>query len=304
MGPFLVAFAAILWATDALVRFPLIHAGMDPVFVVFFDHLLAVTLLTPFMLHRFRRELTDMTIPQWVGLFLLGGGASAVATVLFTASFRYVNPSVSILLQKLQPVFVIILAAIFLGERPKRGFWIWAPLALAAGLAISFPNFKFDFLSGGTLESRGSLFALSAAGLWGLATVVGKRVLSRLPPLIVTYWRFVFGLATLAVMLALAGDFSAADGGALASYRQLGNPATLRSLLYVALVPGLLALILYYQGMGRTTASKTTFMELLFPVTAVTLNTIFLKAPLLPIQAAAALVLLFAIMQISIDERK
>jgi hypothetical protein len=45
-------------------------------------------------------------------------------------------------------------------------------------------------------------------------------------------------------------------------------------------------------------------MELLFPVTAVTLNTIFLKTPLEPLQAAAALVLLFAITQISIVDRR
>jgi drug/metabolite transporter (DMT)-like permease len=296
MGPLLVALAAILWATDALVRYPLIHAGIDPTFVVFFDHLLAVLLLSPYMLLRHRRTLTKVSVPQWIGLFLLGGGASALATVLFTASFRYVNPSVSILLQKLQPVFVVMLASIFLGERPKRSFWIWAPLALAAGLAISFPDFNFSFLTGSTLESKGSLYALAAAGLWGLATVVGKGVVSKLPPMVVTYWRFVFGLITLGFMLAYAGTG--------ASFEQLGNPATLKSLLYVALVPGLLALILYYQGMVRTTASKTTFMELLFPVTAVTLNTIFLKSPLLPIQGAAALLLLFAITQISIADRK
>lgn len=301
MGPLLVALAAILWATDALVRYPLIQHGLDPTFVVFFDHALAVVLLTPFMLVKFRKQLTKVSAPQWAGLFLLGGGASALATVLFTASFKYVNPSVSILLQKLQPVFVVLLAALFLGERPKKTFYIWAPLALLAGLAISFPTFDFAFLSGAA-ESHGSLYALAAAGLWALATVVGKGVVGKLPPMVVTYWRFVFGLVTLAGMLAFAGSFS--DGGAAASFAKLGDFAILRSLLYVALVPGLLALILYYQGMLRTTASKTTFMELLFPVTAVTLNTVFLDAPLAGVQAAAALVLLFSITQLSIESRR
>lgn len=304
MGPILVAFAAILWATDALVRYPLVQGGIDPTFVVFFDHLLAVAILSPFVIYRFRRKLVKISIPQWIGLFVLGGGASALATVLFTASFRYVNPSVSILLQKLQPIFVVILAAAFLGERPKKSFWIWAPLALAAGLTISFPDFKFDFISGETFESRGSLYALSAAGLWALATVVGKGVVSKLPPMVVTYWRFVFGLVTLAFMVAFAGTFHGGAGGTLSFFAQVTDPAVLGSLLYVALVPGLLALVLYYQGMVRTTASKTTFMELLFPVTAVTLNTIFLKTPLEPLQAAAALVLLFAITQISVADRK
>ncbi len=304
MGPFLVGFAAVLWATDALVRYPLIQSGLDPTFVVFFDHLLAVTLLSPYLLYRYGRELTQISTRQWAGLFLLGGGASALATVLFTASFKYVNPSASILLQKLQPIFVVLLASTFLGERPKKTFWIWAPLALLAGLAISFPDFNFSFLTDSTVESKGSLFALSAAVLWALATVVGKGVVSKLPPLVVTYWRFFFGLITLAFMLGFEGNFHSGGAGVISSFGQLGNPSTLASLLYVALVPGLIALILYYQGMLRTTASKTTFMELLFPVTAVTLNTIFLKAPLLPLQATAALVLLFAITQISIGERK
>jgi DME family drug/metabolite transporter len=109
---------------------------------------------------------------------------------------------------------------------------------------------------------------------------------------------------TLTFMLAFEGNFHSGSGGVVSSFRLLENPSTLASLLYVALVPGLIALILYYQGMLRTTASKTTFMELLFPVTAVTLNTIFLKVPLQPLQATAALVLLFAITQISIAERK
>ncbi|MBS1962752.1 MAG: DMT family transporter [Bdellovibrionales bacterium] len=305
MGPLLVALAAILWATDALVRYPLIQHGLDPTFVVFFDHALAVALLTPFMFVKHRKQLTKVSAPQWAGLFLLGGGASALATVLFTASFKYVNPSVSILLQKLQPVFVVLLASIFLGERPKKTFYIWAPLALLAGLTISFPTWEFGFLGSlgsGAAESRGSLYALSAAGLWALATVVGKGVVGKLPPMVVTYWRFVFGLVTLAGMLAFAGSFS--DGGAAASFAKLGDFTILRSLLYVALVPGMLALILYYQGMLRTTASKTTFMELLFPVTAVTLNTVFLNAPLAGVQAAAALVLLFSITQLSIESRR
>jgi DME family drug/metabolite transporter len=295
MGPFLVAFAAILWATDTLFRYPLIKGGIDPTFIVFFDHLVSVVLLTPFMLLRFRRELTKVSRFQWFGLFFLGGGASAIATVLFTASFKYVNPSVAILLQKLQPIFVILLASLFLGERPTRAFWIWGPLALLAGIAISFPDFNFRFLAEASLASTGCLYALSAAGLWAIATVIGRGILSKLPPMVVTFWRLAFGLLVLAFML---------GSRTLTSFDGLGNPETLRALLYIALIPGLLAIILYYQGMGRTTATKTTFMELFFPVTAVTLNTIVLKTPLSPVQITAALVLLFAITRITIADRK
>jgi drug/metabolite transporter (DMT)-like permease len=298
MGPLFVAIAAILWATDAVVRYPLVQRGIDPVAIVFIDHLIGVGVLTPYYFLRYRKTAAQISLTQWAGLFLIGGGASALATVLFTASFRYVNPSASILLQKLQPVFVVLLAMLFLGERPARAFWAWAPVALAAGLAISFPAFRFDFLSGISPSSKGSLCALAAAGIWALATVIGKSMVSKLPPTVVTYWRFVFGLAATGAMLALA------DARFAGVSEALRNPSLLGSFLYISLVPGMLALLLYYQGMRRTPATTTTFMELLFPVSAVAVNTIFLKTELLPIQAAAALLLLFAVTQISLVNRR
>ena len=288
----LVGIAALLWATDALVRFPLVERGIDPVLIVFFDHCLGVILLTPFVVYRYGKKTLKIPPAQWSGLFVLGAGGSAFATVLFTMSFQSVNPSVSILLQKLQPILVVLLAMLFLGERPKRGFYFWAALAFAAGILISFPDLDFSFARGNSLHAKGSLYAFAAAVLWGLSTVIGKGVVGKLPPTLVTYWRFFFGLITLGALLLVSQPV----GGL-----PFGNPEVLRSLLYLALVPGLAALILYYQGMRRTAATTTTFMELLFPVGAVAINTLYLGAPLLPNQAIAAGILLFAATRISLS---
>ena len=45
-------------------------------------------------------------------------------------------------------------------------------------------------------------------------------------------------------------------------------------LIALALVPGLIALLLYYRGLERTTASTATLAELSFPATALILNAI------------------------------
>jgi len=71
------------------------------------------------------------------------------------------------------------------------------------------------------------------------------------------------------------------------------------NLLYMALVPGLGAMLLYYAGMKRTPALVVTFVELLFPVGAVILNWIFLDSPLSMFQVAAAAALLLAVTRIS-----
>jgi drug/metabolite transporter (DMT)-like permease len=70
-------------------------------------------------------------------------------------------------------------------------------------------------------------------------------------------------------------------------------------LLYMGLVPGMLAMLLYYRGLATTSASVAAFVELIFPVSAVALNTWVLKAPLQPVQLVAGAILLIAVFNLS-----
>ncbi len=292
IGSFLIAFAAFLWATDTLFRYPLMQAGFDPVLLVGLDHLICLCVLLPIAWMKFGKKLTALTRAQWTGLFLIGAGASGFATVFFTASFGLVNPSVAILIQKLQPVFVILFAMLFLKERPQANFWIWSPVAIAAGLVISFPDFNFQFVASLNPQSKGAIYAFIAAFIWALGTVVGKGLVSKVDPGIVTYWRFQFGFATLVALFFLGG-------GHFGALETITHPHNLQAIGYISLVSGLTAMVIYYQGLKRTTASVATLMELVFPVSAVFLNTIFLDNGLKPVQIAASLILLFAVTQIS-----
>lgn len=290
LGPSLIGAAALLWASDALFRFPLV-GKLDPTLIVFSEHVIAVVALFPWILLK-RAGLRGMSPVEWGACAFLGAGASAFATVFFTASFNYINPSIAILLQKLQPAMVVIFAYLILRERPARGFWGWAMVALASGIVVSFPDLDFTFLrSGLDLRSKGVFYCLSAAFIWAFATVVGKHLLKKRPPEAVTFIRFVFGLGTLLGILALSGAPVAWNGPL--------RPGISGSLLYMGFVPGLAAMILYYSGLKRTPAAVTTFVELLFPVGAVVLNTVFLNTPLNAIQIGAGIVLLASVTVIS-----
>lgn len=295
LGALFVGLAAMLWATDALFRYPLVQHQIDPTFIVFSDHLIALALLAPFMVFKKRDVIFRVSPAQWPALALIGGGSSALATILFVASFQYVNPSISILLQKFQPILVLLLASLFLGERPKGAFWIWASVAFASGFVMSFPDFDFAFLGELSLASKGSIYALSAASLWAVGTVMGKGALRSIDPWAVTFWRFAFGLGTLVVLL-LIGDHPL-------PWNAIREPSVVLALFYLAVFTGLIALVLYYHGMKRISASQTTLLELLFPVSAVLVNTFFLRMPLSPVQALSGVVLLFAVTRISIANR-
>jgi drug/metabolite transporter (DMT)-like permease len=296
-GPLLVGLAAFLWATDALFRFPSIQS-VNPVFMVFVEHLLAVAALLPWIVASRRRELFALSRPQWIGIALVGMGGSALATILFTMSFRLINPSIAILLQKIQPVLVVLIAYAALGERPARNFYPWAAIALAASLLLSFPDLDFGFASeeSGQDRLKGILCTLGAAAIWAASTVIGRGLLLRLDVGVISFWRFLFGLAALTAMIPFAWDGS--------FQLTLGSGQLAVSLLYISLVSGLLAMVVYYAGLSRTPASVTTFMELIFPIAAVALNAMILKLPLGTVQIGAGAVLLMAVWRIAAGREK
>lgn len=291
LGPLCIAIAAALWATDALFRLPS-TTRLAPIMIVASEHLIALIVLWPIMWLRHRGRLTQLTRSQWVSVAFIGVGASAIATVLFTTSFRYINPSVAILLQKLQPIFVALLAISVLRERPARGFYRWAVVAFFSALVLNFPDLGFSFLNDlEILRSRGAVYALSAAIIWALATVVGKALLRTLDFEIATFWRFFFGFSGLAAMIVVSGIS--------VPYSELSQREVWQPLVYMAIVPGLLAMLFYYKGLARTPASTVTMVELIFPVSAVALNTIYLSLPLQPVQIGAGAVLLLAVTRIA-----
>jgi drug/metabolite transporter, DME family len=292
LGAALIGLTAILWATDGLFRFPL-AAAFNPTVIVFSEHTLILLVLLPFyavslLRHPHEAERGPVISPANIGLFaLIGAGGSALATVLFTLSFRHLNPSVAILLQKVQPVFVVLIAHGVLGERPARRFYGWAALALlsAIALSVSFSNLSLQ----GRLQ-EGAVEALLAAFVWAASTVAGKILLKRCTAMTVTFWRFAFGWLALGIWLLLAGHPGTTSWISPDHWGQLA---------YMALVPGLLAMVIYYAGLSRTTASIATFVELLYPLSAVCLNAWILHTALTLPEGAAAAVLVFSVFFIS-----
>src|SRR3989338_9543555 len=176
-GPVLIFIAAMLWATDAPFRYHLTRT-LDASFIVLAEHFVNVLLILPFIISGWK-EIKVLNWRQWFAILAIGIGASAGASILFTKTFSYMNPSVAIVLQKLQPLIVISLAALFLKERTGKRFWPWAILALLGAYAISFPDFVPRLYDGEAWNPNaiGVFLALGAASIWGLGTVLGRDLL-------------------------------------------------------------------------------------------------------------------------------
>lgn len=292
LGPLLIAIASLLWATDSLVRMPAV-GELEPIWIVLIEHAVGVIVLIFFLFFRGAGDLFQLSFKDWLAAAFVGIFGSGLATVFFTASFQFANPSVVILLQKLQPVIVVFLAHAFLKEKPSPLFYVFGFIALAAAIVLSFPDLQFDFIQNPhDTHSKGIFYALSAGVIWAISTVIGKKLVTHVAPIIATFWRFVFGLLGLFI-LAIFSNSPAPALSIISSQRMIFF------LVYMGLIPGILAMTIYYAGMRKTLASTTAFAELTFPVSAVALNTLILHMPLTQVQLIAGATLIGAVTLIS-----
>lgn len=251
-GVILVAIAAALWGLDAWIRAPLAHST-EVATIVFGEHLALVLVTLPFAFG----ALAAVFRLGWrhvLAAVVIGAGSSAVATILFTQAFvegsDFVTP---VVLQKVQPVVAIVAAAIILGERPRPRFALYLAPALVGAWLIGVPQPLHPTIHG----VKPTLFALGAAVLWALGTVLGRYLARDMRFEHVTTLRFVFGLPAAAIALLV-----------------LGAPAFASThdsvwIVVLALVTGLFALGLYYYGLQRTPAVAASLAELAFPVSAI-----------------------------------
>ncbi|MDQ2942519.1 MAG: DMT family transporter, partial [Candidatus Dormibacteraeota bacterium] len=164
-------------------------------------------------------------------------------------------------LQQTQPLIAIMLAWVVLGERRRPWFWPAAVVAIAAVYMVLFasdPLSPVSALKNGRLEV--GLFALGAAVLWASGTVLGRFALGSISFWSMTALRFTLAFPVLVLVVLVQNGL-----GGFSHYRLSDF---VPNLLAIAIVPGLLALLLYYRALSKTPASLATIAEMAYPVAA------------------------------------
>lgn len=281
----LVAVAASLWGVSSLWRGPL-AAEYPALAIVFWEHLV-LTVLTLWWLVPAIRRVLQASMRTRLSVLVIGAGSSALATVLFTAAFRLGDPITPQVLQKLQPLIAVALAAWFLGERLRRSYlWFAVPAVVGAWL-LAFPNPLGVTLSSG----QAALLAFGAAALWAAGTVLGRAASAELRFSDIAALRFGIGFVTLALAAWVTSTPLALSVDAAFN------------IMILALLPGLLALAMYYRGLARTPASRATLAELAFPLTAAIVGVAALGARPTASQWCGFVVVLTSVIALALHEQ-
>src|SRR3989344_4357593 len=289
-APLFIIIAAALWGVDGIVLTPQLFALPVPL-VVFLNHALAFLFMLPFFLVELK-EVKKLKTGDW-GAFLwiavFGGAIGTMAIVKALFYVNFVNLSIVILLQKLQPLFAVTLAWLILKEKlPKKFFW-WSAAALIGSYFVTF-GLALPNLSTGEKTIAAALFSLLAAFAFGSATVCGKRGLKNANYRMGTYLRF--GITSIIMLLIVLPT------GALS---QLDNVTAHQLLIFLIIVftTGGTAIFLYYWGLKWVPASVSIICEVAFPLIAIILEYLIRGNLLSWAQWVGAVVLAYSIYKVS-----
>ncbi len=290
-GALAICFSAILWGLDGIVLTPQLY-NLDLGLVVFILHALPFAIMNLFLFREYRllKEFSRKDLIYIFLVALMGGaiGTMAIVRALFLVEFR--DLTIVVLLQKLQPVFAIILAAILLREKVKKNFLLWASLAIVAGYFLTF-GLQLPDLKAGSKIPLAAAYSLLAAFSFGSATVLSKGVLHRISFQAATFYRYGFTTLIMLVFVLITGS--------LEGFSSITSNNWIIFLI-ITFTTGSGAIFLYYYGLRKVKAMVATICELCFPLSAIMFDYFFHGKVLTPVQWVSAAVMLLAIVRLTI----
>jgi len=164
--------AAILWSLDGLLRQALYNV---PAFLIIsIEHIIGAVIFIPFLIKGWQ-EILKLGQRTWISVLWISICGGVLGTFFYTSALSYVNYidlSVVVLLQKLQPLFAITLAAVILKEPLSKKFLVLAVTAILGSFLVTFGLQPIADWNDKMIIA--ALLALLAAFSWGSFNSIRK----------------------------------------------------------------------------------------------------------------------------------
>jgi drug/metabolite transporter (DMT)-like permease len=239
-----------------------------------------------------RRELAPrFSGRDWLLLFLVAVPGFALPLVMGIRGVAWSSPAMGSILALLEPVAIVPLSLLFLGERMPAARWLGLLIGLGGALLVVLAD-PVDARADAAAWRLGNVLLAVQGSLWAIYTVAAKPLVSRHSALKVSGYATALGCVALGVVAPLewnslrpaALDSAAASLG-LASVDDAvflaSIGAALPALLYLAICGSFLAVLLWNAGLAGVPASRMAAFIFVQPAVGVLANLV-LGEPLPP----------------------
>ncbi len=277
-GILLVALSAVGFGTFALFGQYAYGDNMDAPSILFLRFSLSAVVMIALLIMRREPLPRGSTLLMLVGMGAVGYVAQSLA---YLTALKYASSGLVALLLYLYPIFVALLATLFLRER--------FTMIKAAALAISLIGTALTVdPSGGQL--LGVLLAITGAVIYSIYIIVGTQVLKR-----------VSVVQSSAVIFASAG----ATSGILMLLNGPHLPATSTgwtAILAIVMITTVLPVAAFLGGLERIGPTNAAMMSTLEPVVTVILGAVWLNETLRPMTLIGGALILVAVLLLTQSE--
>ena len=263
-----IIIAAILWSFDWILIRPRFYE-FSPINIVFLEHLFWAILLSPFLIIWWKKlkKITkkDILSILWICIFWSLIWTLTITQAFFSAYAWENTIATIVILQKLQPIFALLLARIILKEHLSKTFYIWAVISIISAYFLAFWNLKTNIFNINLLTIP-AFYAIIAAFAFGSSTVFWKSLTTSLWFKLTASLRFF--ITTIFAFITLIAFWSFWE------YINF-EPIHYQLLILIALTTWAWALFLYYYWLKKVKASQSIILELAWPISAVIFDYIF-----------------------------
>jgi drug/metabolite transporter (DMT)-like permease len=209
-------------------------------------------------------HLPRLSARQWVAVICLGLCGVAAYNLLFMVGLQSVPASRASLIIALCPAATMFGAVLVLGDRLTWTKLLGTALALI-GVAIELSGGNpLALLAQGV--GRGEVALFGCVILWAIYTLLSKRAMSDLSPLIATTYAALAGTVMLALVALVRGELAFPHA----------STAAWLSLAYMGVFGTALAYVWYLEGVGALGPARAAIFVNLVPVAAIALGVLLL----------------------------
>jgi drug/metabolite transporter (DMT)-like permease len=279
MGCLAALGSALAWAVGSIL-FRRIGDEASPLGMNLGKGLLGLLLLGGAMLLFGSVPMSPQTV-FWLGLSGIVG--IALGDTFFFMALMRLDPRLTLLLATVGQVATVVMAMLFLGERPGALAWLGIPLVLGGVGWVMAEQMPHEEQGDKTFKLKGIGWGLLASLCISSGFILAKLGLEEVSALQGTFWRFAFGMLGLAVFGWIRGEL-------VTWLRPFASPALLRRIIVAVLVITFGGFWLTMVGYKYTHASVATILMSTEPLFILPLARLFMDERITPRAVVGALV--------------
>jgi drug/metabolite transporter (DMT)-like permease len=260
---FLLVLTVLFWSGNFVLGRG-VRELIPPVSLNFWRWMGAFAVLLPFGLPRILRQ-RDLFRKHWKMVLLLSIPSITVFNAFIYTALQTTTATNTALVNAMVPILIALTAWLALGERLS--------LLQCAGVLISLLGLLFIVTRGDlailrTLTlSSGDLWTLGAATSWAVYSVMLRKRPGEMDP--IAFLTLLVGFGLIFALPWYLWELSNKGGFSL-------SPASMASLVYVALFPSVLSYIFWNNGVHKVGANRTGIFIHLMPVFSIIMAVLFL----------------------------